>query len=234
MNYYIAMSQKQDIFTLMGGRVQINRGRYNPTSDAVWLAAFADAPARTVLDVGVGTGGVALCMMAHRPSIQMTGIDISRDMLDECGRNAALNRRDIELIETDILTWKTNRTFDLVVTNPPYFKGTPAHHNAHHNVDLPAWTRACVKRVRPMGTFCTIVDAAVADEIICALGGRCGDITVFPLFGGRRVAERALIRAKLGARGGMGLYSGASMNFEPVLRDGLTIDAALATLLSKC
>ena len=234
MNYYIAMAQKQDIFTLVGGRVRIQRGRYNPTSDAVWLAAWAAGPAKTVLDVGIGTGGVALCLMAHNPGIRVTGIDVSPDMLAECAGNAALNGRDVELINADILTWKTGKTFDLVVTNPPYFKGTPAHHNAHHNVDLGAWTRACVKRVRPMGTFCTIVDAAVADEIICALRGVCGDITFFPLFGARRVAERALIRAKLGARTGMSIYSGLSMNFEPVLRDGLTIDAALATLVSKC
>ena len=55
------MTQKQEIFTLMGGRVRFYRGRYNPTADAVWLAAFgAGRPVKTVLDVGVGTGGAAL------------------------------------------------------------------------------------------------------------------------------------------------------------------------------
>ncbi len=52
----------------MGGRVRMRRGFYNPTSDAVWLAAMAaDTPAKTVLDVGIGTGGAALCLAANRP-----------------------------------------------------------------------------------------------------------------------------------------------------------------------
>ena len=59
------MSEKQDIFTMLGGQVRFWRGTYNPTSDAAWLAAFAaDVPAKTVLDVGVGTGGAILCLMA--------------------------------------------------------------------------------------------------------------------------------------------------------------------------
>ena len=45
------MTEKQDIFTIMGGRVKMRRGIYNPTSDAVWLAAFVDDTPKTVLDV---------------------------------------------------------------------------------------------------------------------------------------------------------------------------------------
>ena len=131
------MTAKQDIFTLMGGRVKMHRGFYNPTSDAVWLAAFAPTDAKTVLDVGIGTGGASLCLLANNPNAQITGLDISEQMLNECKSNAELNNANIELINADITTWKSDRTVDLVITNPPYFNGTPAHHNAHHNADLP-------------------------------------------------------------------------------------------------
>ena len=87
MNYYIGMTEKQDIFTIMGGRVKMRRGIYNPTSDAVWLAAFVDTVPQTVLDAGTGTGGVALCLMARIPNIKMTALDISNDMLDAAREN---------------------------------------------------------------------------------------------------------------------------------------------------
>lgn len=225
------MAQKQDIFTLMGGRVRLWRGRYNPTSDAVWLAAMAaDTHAQTVLDAGVGTGGAALCLMANNPAATVTGMDISPEMLAECGANAELNDRAIELIKADITTWRTNRTFDLVITNPPYFKGTPAKHNAHHNADLGLWTRKCLARVKPRGTFVIIVDAAATATIVAQMAGKCGDIEIMPLFGARKTAERVLLRGRIGTRGPTLIHTGLSMNTEAVLRDGLTIAAALSTL----
>ena len=227
------MSQKQGIFTAMGGKVVFERGDYNITSDAVWLAAFAP-DAKTVLDVGVGTGGISLCYLAHNPNATVTGIDISSDMLDSCANNAKLNNRELELINTDILNWKTDRTFDLVISNPPYFRGTPAQHGAHHNTDLGEWTRRCIRRIRPNGYFCTIVDTATAAEVISSLTPTCGDLTIFPLFGAKNTAERVLISARLGTRGGTRVFSGLSMNYDPVLRDGLTIVSVLATLSKTC
>lgn len=216
----------------MGGRVHINRGRYNPTSDAVWLAAMAaDSPAKTVLDVGIGTGGATLCLMATRPNTHVTGIDISPEMLAECAENAALNKREIELINTDMAKWRTNRTFDMVITNPPYFQGTPAQHNAHHNADLEEWTRKCLARVRPRGTFIIITDAGTTAPIISKMREKCGDIDIFPLFGAKNTAERVLLRGRIGTHGPTKIYSGLSMNTDAVLRDGLTIGEALSTLI---
>ncbi len=230
MNYYIAMSQKQEIFTLMGGRVRILRGKYNPTSDAVWLAAFVPRNKKTILDVGIGTGGVSLCVLVNNPNTKITGIDTSSEMLDECSENAKANEYDIELINADIISWHTDRTFDVVVTNPPYFRGTPAKHNAHHNADLTMWVCRCIARVKPRGYFCTIVSADRMAEVISEMHKHCGDITILPLFGAKNIAERVLIRGRVGTKGGSTLYKGLSMNFDLVLRDGLTIDDSLATL----
>ena len=220
---------------MLGGRVRLYRGTYNPTSDAAWLAAaIADVSAKTVLDVGVGTGGAILCLLANNDIQSATGIDISETMLAACAKNAELNNRDIELINADILKWRTPRTFDLVITNPPYFRGTPATHNAHHNADLVKWIKKSVARVRPHGTFCTIVDAAVVSDIVAALDTVCGDIMIFPLFSTKQTAERVLVRARVGTHGPTLVYKGLSMNCEMVLRDGLTIYDTLAKLDSQC
>lgn len=227
------MSIKQEIFTLMGGRVKIRRGFYNPTSDAVWLAAFAPTNVSSVLDVGIGTGGVSLCLAANRPNIQITGIDTSTQMLDECAHNARLNNTNIELINSNIITWRTDRTFDLVITNPPYFNGTPAKHNAHHNTDLAIWVRRCIARVRPMGTFCIITDATTISTVISAMSEKLGDITIMPLFGAKDTAERVLLSGRLGTKGVSVMHRGMPMNYEPILRDGLTIAQTLTTLTQK-
>lgn len=224
------MSQKQEIFTLVGGRVKMRRGYYNPTSDAVWLAAFAPTDVKTVLDVGIGSGGVSLCLMSHNPSAEITGLDVSDDMLNACAQNAELNNANIKLLNQDIISWKTDATFDLVVSNPPYFKGTPARHNAHHNVDLVSWCRACLRRVRPQGWFCTIVDAGAVADVVSAMNRVCGDINIMPLFGAKQTAERVLIRGRVGSKAPSILHQGLNMNYELVLRDGLTIAKALSTL----
>lgn len=228
------MSTKQEFFTLMGGRVTMHRSFYNPTSDAVWLAAFAPKNVKTVLDVGIGTGGVSLCLLANNPSAQIVGIDNSPEMLAECRKNIVLNDKTIELIEDDIFKWRTERTFDLVITNPPYFTGTPARHHAHHNVDLTRWVARCMCRLRPMGTFCIITDATTIAIVLPEMTKKLADINIFPLFGAKDTAERVLISGRLGTRGISVVHRGLPMNYEPVLRDGLTIADALSKISQTC
>ena len=227
------MTKKQEKFTLLDGRVVMKPSLYNPTSDAVWLAAFVPKNIKTVLDVGIGTGGVSLCLLQHVPNANITGIDISPEMLDACKENADLNGKQINLINADIIKWSTPECFDLVVTNPPYFQGTPSvkKQNAHHNADISQWTKRSVARVKANGFFCTIVDALVVDKVLSVLCDKhLGDIRIFPLFSNKNSAERVLIRAKKGSRTGATLYKGAPMNYDAVLRNGLTIDTIMGTL----
>jgi len=212
------------------------RSMYNPTCDAVWLAAFAPANAKikTVLDVGVGTGGVSLCLMTHLPDIDVTGIDISDEMLEICEKNAELNNKKIKLMNQDILKWSTPERFDLVITNPPYFFGTPAKHNAHHNTDLANWIKRAGARVAPNGYFCTIVDANCFDLVASCLHDKSfGEIQILPLFSNKPTAERILVRARNGCRTGTTVHRDMDINNEAILRDGLTIDALLSTLDMK-
>jgi len=216
------MNQKQVFFTALGNRVKFYRGDYNITSDAVWLAAWAaKAKIKTALDVGIGTGGISLCLLKHNPNLEITGIDISKQRLDECEKNAKLNERKIELLNTDIINWKTSKTFDAVITNPPYFKGSAAGHGAHHNVNLTEWTRACLKRIRPRGYFYAITDSTATSEIIAALhNGKAGAIEIMPLFSDKKnTAERVLISARLGVKTGTKIYSGMNMQDKNILQN---------------
>ena len=225
------MPEKQEKFTLMNGRVIMKRSIYNPTSDAVWLAAYAPTKPKKILDMGIGTGGVSLCLLYRNPDAKITGIDISTEMLDCCRINMDLNNRHINLINADILNWSTPETFDLVITNPPYFMGTPRNTNAHHITNIDQWIKRAVARVKPSGHFCIILDALLTDTAISILKTKhFGDIQIFPLFSNKHTAERVLIRAKQGIKTGTTIYSGTNMNNESILRSGLTIDEWLATL----
>ena len=226
------MKEKQDIFTLLGGKIKMYRSQYNPTSDAVWLAALPDTAPKTILDVGIGSGGVALCLQHHFPKANITGLDISQTMLDICKKNAELNNFEFDLINQDILKWSTPKTFDLVVSNPPYFTGTPTKANpqAHHNANLGQWIRRCIARVKPRGYFCTIVDAGCMDTVIAEMSKNMGNITIIPLFGSKKIAERVLIRGRLGTKGVCTLHVGFPMNYEPILRKGLTIAKNLSII----
>ena len=233
LNYYTGMAEKQEVFTLLNGRVKMTHSFYNPTSDAVWLAASAPQGAKTALDVGIGTGGASLCLLSHFPDLQITGLDISEKMLAECEKNMLLNNHNIKLLNADILKWSTPERFDLVITNPPYFNGTPAKHNAHHNTDITKWIDRCSARVAPNGHICIIIDALCAAKVIHILDKKhFGNIEIFPLFGTKNKAERLIIRAKSCVKTGSSIYSSLPMNNDMILRDGLTIDSLLSTLMT--
>ena len=223
------MTEKQEFFTIMGGAVKMRRSLYNPTSDAVWLAAFIDDKPKTVLDVGTGTGAVALCLMARIPNINMTVLDTSDEMLTAASENFKLNNKSAEFINADILKWRTNQTFDLVITNPPYFKGTPAHHNAHHNADLTMWVRRCVARVKPNGMFAIIIPATELPGIVSEMTRHCGDFRILPLFSNKNTAERILLSGRVGRAPTAIMYDGVSMNNEDVLRAGMSVASIIAT-----
>ena len=221
------MTEKQEFFTIMGGRVKMRRSLYNPTSDSVWLAAFINDSPKTVLDVGTGSGAVALCLMARVSDINMTAIDISDEMLTAAKENFELNKKKAEFIHADILNWHTNKTFDLVITNPPYFKGTPAHHNAHHNADLATWTRKCIARVKPNGMFATVIAPSEIPTVMHEMTHHCGDFQILPLFSNKNTAERVLLSARVGRAPGARIFNGISMNCDAILRDGQSVESVL-------
>lgn len=202
------MAKRQGIFTINDGRTKfVDNGGYKVTNDAVWLANMVTAKkGGSVLDVGCGTGGVALCILENNKELKVTGIDISERMISDAKQNAEQNGRNIELIKADIFSWKTSRQFDFVVTNPPYFSGTPRSDNAHHNVDMYKWTMACVKRLRARGVFYCIISPENLDKVIAALvTSKCGDIKVRPIATVHGI-ERIVISGRLGVKTGATMF----------------------------
>ena len=76
-----------------------------------------------VLDVGTGSGCIAIEIKKRYPNSVLTALDIQRDALSLARRNAALLGVEMEFLELDILdtaSWDKLPRFDVLVSNPPY------------------------------------------------------------------------------------------------------------------
>jgi release factor glutamine methyltransferase len=83
------------------------------------LALLADVAQPRVVDVGTGTGAIALALAQERPDARVWATDISPEALELARENATALELDVELVEGDLLAG-LGGPFDLVVSNPPY------------------------------------------------------------------------------------------------------------------
>jgi release factor glutamine methyltransferase len=84
------------------------------------LLRLQDVAVPRVLDVGTGTGAIALALADEHPGARVTGIDVSADALALARENAGRTNLDVELLEHDVHAGLPAGPWDLVVSNPPY------------------------------------------------------------------------------------------------------------------
>jgi release factor glutamine methyltransferase len=99
------------------------------------LALLADVDAPRVLDVGTGSGAIALAIADEHPGAAVTGIDVSAEALSLARENAARTGVAVELLQADLLGGLPGSDWDLVVSNPPYVRPDEAATLAPEVVD---------------------------------------------------------------------------------------------------
>lgn len=80
----------------------------------------------SVLDLGTGSGAIAVSLAHERRDAQVTAADISQAALAVARRNAAAHAVTIQLVHSDWLE-KIEGRFDLIVSNPPYIAASDPH-----------------------------------------------------------------------------------------------------------
>jgi release factor glutamine methyltransferase len=83
------------------------------------LALLNGIEAPRIVDVGTGTGAIALALKQERPDAIVVATDISADALALARQNADDNELDVRFVEGDLLA-NVDGPLDLVVSNPPY------------------------------------------------------------------------------------------------------------------
>jgi tRNA1Val (adenine37-N6)-methyltransferase len=105
--------------------IQQSSGVFRVGTDGVLLGALANIDsAENVLEVGTGTGLISLMLAQRNPKANFLGIDINAEA-DNLTRlnfeNSPFNSR-LQNILADFKSFETDRTFDVIVSNPPYFE----------------------------------------------------------------------------------------------------------------
>ena len=94
-------------------------------TDGTLLGAWAAVPSGQcrILDIGTGTGLIALMMAQRFPEAEVTGIDIDEDAVTQAVENVSLSpfSERIRIYRQDIVNFTDIIGFDAIVSNPPYF-----------------------------------------------------------------------------------------------------------------
>jgi len=90
----------------------------------------------SLLELGTGTGAIAIALKLHRPKMSIVATDIRADCLDIARQNAVAHSVTIDWIQSDWFSQiGTSRKFEMIVSNPPYI---PAMHPCLESGDLRA------------------------------------------------------------------------------------------------
>ncbi|WP_221356081.1 HemK2/MTQ2 family protein methyltransferase [Streptomyces beigongshangae] len=126
--------------TRPSGPVLAPPGVYAPQADTFLLARALyrerPAPGMDVLDLGTGTGTLAIC--AARKGARVTAVDIAWRAVLTTRLNALRARQRLTVHRGDLLGPVRGRTFDLVISNPPYVPTPPSELSSTRGLER-AW-----------------------------------------------------------------------------------------------
>ncbi len=89
-----------------------------------WIAETISGDNLAVIDIGTGSGCLALSLKKQFPQADVSGVDISEESLEVARQNALLSNLDVTFFNADILRWKEYdwKSYSLIVSNPPYVR----------------------------------------------------------------------------------------------------------------
>ena len=140
---------------------------YRFSEDSIWLAVqcakLAKGKPRTLLDVGSGCGVVGIETANRMPSVErFFALEPQDEFVQALTFNRRLLRADVsmEIVNARVEEWNSTERFDLIVSNPPYFKegegrSSPDIHRAmcrgFQGIDLTGFVEGITSRLSDNG-----------------------------------------------------------------------------------
>jgi release factor glutamine methyltransferase len=115
--------------SFFGLDLQVDKRVLVPRPDTETLVEWALTSDKTnsVLDMGTGSGAIALAIKHAKPNWQVTALDASSDALAVAQNNAKHLNLNVNFLQSSWFHALSNEKFDLIVSNPPYIVEGDAH-----------------------------------------------------------------------------------------------------------
>ncbi len=136
--------------------------------DAVLVSDFADIKdGDTVMDLGTGTGVIPLLLAAKTGAKDIDALEIQRDVSNMAERSVRLNglQNRINIINANLVGYKTEKQYNVVVCNPPYKTADTGIVNPEDNLKISRHEICCTlhdvvqtasRLLKPQGKFALI------------------------------------------------------------------------------
>jgi tRNA1Val (adenine37-N6)-methyltransferase len=129
---------KEEVFTCKEFKVLQSKSVMKVNSDGMLLGAWSDVSEATrILDIGTGTGIIALMLAQRTKNAIIDGIEIDVDSAEEARVNfkTSMWRERLNSIHGSIQEYSSasERKYDLIVSNPPFFSGGTFSENENKN-----------------------------------------------------------------------------------------------------
>ena len=133
------------------------------TSELVeWIASEATGK-ESILDIGTGSGCIAVSLAHRLPQSNVTAYDISNEALAVAAENSKANGCAVTFAQVDILAYRpTCKLFDIIVSNPPYIKENEKKAMHANVLDWEPHTALFVPDSDPLLFYRTIAEKGLA------------------------------------------------------------------------
>ena len=151
------------------------------TTDACLFGAWVaeevrsqESEVRSLLDIGSGTGLLALMVAQIVNEAKMDAIEIDEEAAEQAKENAESSpwKDRIQIINADVVTFPLNKKYEVIISNPPFYEnelrsGSERKNTAHHskNLTLEELLTALKKNLAAGGNFFLLLPYKRNEEI---------------------------------------------------------------------
>jgi tRNA1Val (adenine37-N6)-methyltransferase len=166
----------QPFFAFKQFKILHDRCAMKVNTDGCLLGAWASAANPTfILDIGAGTGLIGLMLAQRYPNALVDLVEIEPHCAEQCAENVQHSpfAKRVFVHKVAIQQFKTDKRYDLIVSNPPYFENAMLSANEkrklarhHTTLTLEELVVHANQMLSATGTFCVIIPQNRKDELV--------------------------------------------------------------------